>query len=255
MYSGAPIMNNGYYDIPINNQYSNQPMQRNTPVITDTYQINKELRNTVNNNQGNYVIYNKPNLPSSSLYIESDKPMSGYYQDPMKIPLMKKKEMNGQGYVEHYNNGNSELLGRGAGIGPGSGYTLGPGRNIQNPYIDMQYQNQWSYNDPGYTNYSFVPQLQQPKQIIYQKPVQYVNNEDIEIETVDEIPVYHKNKKNEKNVKNKKNMKKIKNQDISKKYKNHIDNRTLWNIIIAMSFIIFCFLLKTSYDYKLIKFK
>jgi len=101
MYSfqGAPITNNGYYDVPINNQYSNKEY-RNTPDITNEYQLNKNINLTMNDNKDEYIVYQQPTRPSKSLYIESDKQTSQYYNNERAlsfdshIPLMKKKEQN-----------------------------------------------------------------------------------------------------------------------------------------------------------------
>lgn len=99
MYSfqGAPIMNQGYYDVPINNQYSNKEY-RDTPVITNEYQLNKNIGVTMNDNKDEYIVYQQPTRPSKSLYIESDKQTTQYYNNERSlssdshIPLMKKKE-------------------------------------------------------------------------------------------------------------------------------------------------------------------
>ena len=191
LFNGAPISNNGYYDIPINNQYSNQNMYNNHPIKTNQYRVNKNINNTINNNNDSYIVYQEPTIPSNSLYIESDTDMSNYYNEQNlslsnnKIPLMKKKEMTFNGnnidYIENFNGTNRFLdpvvYGRGGSIGPNSGYMLGPGRNINNQdnYVKVEQNNSqiqtyvepvemnnsdnyWSYNDPGYTNYYFVPE-------------------------------------------------------------------------------------------------
>ena len=274
-FGGAPIMNNGYYDIPINNQYSNKGFARNNQTSMNTYQVNRNINTTMNNNQGNYVVYNEPTIPSPSLYYETDQPMSGYYQDPMYIssdagvPLMKKKEMmyndmNNKPYIESFNN-SVELVGRGESLGAGSGYTLGPGRNIGTGYLNPQFipnvsRNYWSNNDPGYTNYYFVPPpieiVQQPPPVMYREPQynqqNYVSDDEIEIESLKE-DVKNIIKESKENKKNKKNKKLDKKSKDAKEKKKPIDSKTLWNIIIILSFIIFCFILKLLYDYKVIR--
>jgi hypothetical protein len=210
LFTGAPIVNNGYYDIPINNQYSNQNMYNNHPIKTNQYKINKNINNTINNNNDSYIVYQEPNVPSNSLYIESDTEMSNYYNEPKlslldnnNMPLIKKKEMISNGsnvnYIEEFNGANRFLdpvvYGRGGNIGPSSGYMLGPGRNINNscnqdPYVKLeqnnnQYEtyfkqteinnsdNYWNDNDPGYTNYYFVPEYKVfPQQQVL--PVQHI---------------------------------------------------------------------------------
>jgi len=277
-FGGAPIMNNGYYDIPINNQYSNHEFPRNSQTSMNTYQVNRNINRTVNNNKGNYVVYNEPTIPSPSLYLETDQSMSGYYQDPMYIssdagvPLMKKKEMmyndmnmNNKPYIESFNN-SVELVGRGESLGTGSGYTLGPGRNIGTGYLNPQFipnvnRNYWSNNDPGYTNYYFVPPpidiVQQQPQIMYREPQynrqNYVSDDEVEIESLKE-DVKNIIKESKKNKKNKNNNEKLdKKSKDSKDSKKKVDSKTLWNIIIILSFIIFCFILKLLYDYKIIR--
>jgi hypothetical protein len=278
-FGGAPIMNNGYYDVPINNQYSNKGFARNNQTSMNTYQVNRNINTTMNNNQGNYMIYNEPTIPSPSLYYETDQSMSGYYQDPMYIssdagvPLMKKKEMmyndmNNKPYIESFNN-SVELVGRGESLGAGSGYTLGPGRNIGTGYLNPQFipnisRNYWSHNDPGYTNYYFVPPpieiVQQPPPVMYREPQynqqNYVSDDEIEIESLKEDVknIIKESKENKKNKKNKnKNEKLDKKSKDAKDSKKKVDSKTLWNIIIILSFIIFCFILKLLYDYKVIR--
>ena len=270
-------MNNGYYDVPIHNQYSNKGFPRNNQTSMNTYQVNRNINTTMNNNQGNYVVYNEPTIPSPSLYLETDQSMSGYYQDPMNlssdagVPLMKKKEMmyndmnmNNKPYIESFNN-SVELVGRGESLGSGSGYTLGPGRNLGTGYLNPQFipnvsRNYWNNNDPGYTNYYFVPPpieiVQQPPPVMYREPQynqqNYVPENEVEIESLKE-DVKAIITENKKNKKNKKLDKKLKDAKDAKKSKKTIDSKTLWNIIIILSFIIFCFLLKLLYDYKVIK--
>lgn len=98
-FQGAPIMNKGYYDVPINNQYSNTEY-RDTPVVTNEYQLNKNINVTMNDNKDEYIVYQQPTRPSKSLYIESDQQTTQYYNNERAlsfdshIPLMKRKEQN-----------------------------------------------------------------------------------------------------------------------------------------------------------------
>jgi hypothetical protein len=126
-------------------------------------------------------------------------------------------------------------------------------------------RNYWDYNDPAYTNYTFVPQpeyINQNPQIIPQQeyinpqiipqrniPRQvYMNPNEVKIDTLKEdvkviIEEEKKNKKNKKNNKsNKKNIKPL-------------DNKTLWNIIIVLTIIVLFFIGKMLYDNKIITFK
>jgi hypothetical protein len=140
MYSfqGAPIVNKGYYDVPICNEFSNKEI-RDKPTETNQYQINRRINVSMNNNKGEYKVYQDPTVPSPSLYLETDQPMSGYYyKDPMSlsfdgtVPLVKKKEQSSQ-----YNYINSDLFpkngverfhgGGGHGGGGGGGHMGGGG--------------------------------------------------------------------------------------------------------------------------------
>jgi hypothetical protein len=138
MYSfqGAPIMNKGYYDVPINNQYSNKEI-RDKPFITNQYEFNKKINVTNNDNKSEYVVYQDPTVPSPSLYLETDQPMSGYYyKDPMSLsfdgaePLVKKKEQSKvynyinsdnspQKNIERFHGGGGMCGGMGGGMGGG----------------------------------------------------------------------------------------------------------------------------------------
>lgn len=280
---GAPIMNNGYYDVPIDNQYSNQPMPRNRQTAMTSYQVNKNINKTINDNEGNYLIYNEPTIPSPSLYYETDQSMSGYYQDPMYLssdagmPLMKKKELsyndlNNKPFIESFDNNNTPLIGRGGYVGGGTGHTLGPGRNIGTGYLNPQFiqnvnRNYWGYNDPGYTNYYFVPQplpiVQPPPKIVYNNynndndDNNYDSDDEVEIvslkEDIKKITKQAKQTKQIKQTKQSKQTKQNKKLKENKDAKKKIDNKTLWNVIILLIFIIFCFIMKYLYDYKIIR--
>ena len=80
MYSlgnSAPVVNPGYYDVPIENKYSN-PVREGNEVKVSNYNLNTTIGNTINNNNDNYEVYSSPTKPSPSLYIEQDATMSGY---------------------------------------------------------------------------------------------------------------------------------------------------------------------------------
>lgn len=80
MYSlgnSAPVINPGYYDVPIENKYSN-PVREGNEVKVSNYNLNTTIGNTINNNNDNYEVYSSPTKPSPSLYIEQDASMSGY---------------------------------------------------------------------------------------------------------------------------------------------------------------------------------
>jgi len=110
-YNGAAVNNPGYFDVPICNSLSNTTYRDQAQNVGE-YDINQRLNVTVNDNYGNYVVYQRPTMPSSSLYIESDAPASPYYQQSYtKVPnypplLVKKKEMvpYDNGIIENFEN-------------------------------------------------------------------------------------------------------------------------------------------------------
>ena len=80
MYSlgnSAPVVNPGFYDVPIQNQYSN-PVREGNEIKLSNYALNTTIGNTINSNDDNYIVYSPPTKASPSLYIEQDAPMSGY---------------------------------------------------------------------------------------------------------------------------------------------------------------------------------
>jgi hypothetical protein len=136
-FQGASIMNNGYYDVPINNQFSNVEY-RDPAVKTNEYQLNKNINVTMNDNRDEYIVAQEPTHPSKSLYLESDKDATKYYGNDRaisldsNIPLKKKKEQTNNDFninnfssfsVENFRGGGG---GHGGGHG-GGGYSGGHG--------------------------------------------------------------------------------------------------------------------------------
>ena len=80
VYEGAAVVNNGYFDVPISNEYSNKPIPRDI-VTSDTYKLNNKIANTVNNNIYEYIVYQHPTYPSPDLLIESDVNYKEYYEN------------------------------------------------------------------------------------------------------------------------------------------------------------------------------
>jgi len=116
--------NKGYYDVPINNEYSNKTV-RDAPIIANEYNLNKIINTTINDNKAVYTIFQDPTIPSPSLYTESDQSMAGYYnKDPMnlsyEVPIVPKKDSKMYNYInsdyyppfgiENFSNQNSSNL-------------------------------------------------------------------------------------------------------------------------------------------------
>ena len=74
----GPVINKGYFDVPICNEFSNKEQPRIVRVA-DEFNLNKIIQNTINNNKNEYTIYEYPTRPSASLYYETDNASSSYY--------------------------------------------------------------------------------------------------------------------------------------------------------------------------------
>ena len=140
---GASVVNKGYYDIPINNQYSNKELPRNREQIINESNFNKIINNKMNNNKQNYILE-----PSNM----------GVYQDPSslsfdsKIPLLKKKEQ----VCNYVNNQNIELFSN-------SRIPLSVNHNnyADRDYLNSQFipnvnRNYWQDNDPSYSPFQSI---------------------------------------------------------------------------------------------------
>jgi hypothetical protein len=75
--NAAPVVNPGYYDVPIHNQYSN-PVRGGHERRVSNYNFNTIVGDTINDNDDNYEVSAMPTTPSPSLYVEQNAPMSGY---------------------------------------------------------------------------------------------------------------------------------------------------------------------------------
>ena len=228
---GAPIVNNGYYDIPIN------PPQRNNTVNINEYDFNKKINLTVNNNKQSYLYNQIPVAPSNSLYYETDRSQSGYYQDPMflaydaGVPLVKKKEQicNALNTIESFD----------------GSYSL----NTQ--FIPNVNRNYWD-QQAGTT---YMPFVEAPKQYVNvpsTQPNQYINVPNTQhnqyINVPNTQPKQYVNIPNETPiVKGKKKLKRKRKTKYDK-----IDSKTLWNIILILFLIILILLFKIAFDNKII---
>ena len=103
MNSNYLIKNNCYNDVPIKNEYSNKEI-RDKPIITNEYELNKDINLRINDNNRIYSVYQRPTFPSTSLYLESDESMSGYYhKNPMTLsyedPIVNIKDSKKYNYI------------------------------------------------------------------------------------------------------------------------------------------------------------
>jgi hypothetical protein len=78
IFNGSPVVNPGFFDSPIHDQYSNNPEPRKL-VKTNEYSVNKLIRNTLNTNNDEYIVHEYPTRPSASLTYETDNASSSYY--------------------------------------------------------------------------------------------------------------------------------------------------------------------------------
>jgi ATP-dependent Zn protease len=74
----APVTDVGYFDVPICDEYSNTNQPR-TVYLADEFQLNDTIQKTINNNKAKYVVKEYPTRPSASLYYETNKASSSYY--------------------------------------------------------------------------------------------------------------------------------------------------------------------------------
>ena len=75
--NASPVVNPGYYDVPIHNQYSN-PIRSGHEKRVSNYNFNTVVGDTINDNDDNYEVNSMPTTPSPSLYVEQNAPMAGY---------------------------------------------------------------------------------------------------------------------------------------------------------------------------------
>lgn len=75
--NASPVVNPGYYDVPIENQYSN-PVRGGNERRVSNYNFNTVVGDTINDNDDNYEVSAMSTTPSPSLYVEQNAPMAGY---------------------------------------------------------------------------------------------------------------------------------------------------------------------------------
>jgi hypothetical protein len=100
LFEAAPVVNYGYYDVPICNKYSNKDNRDSEKTINE-YNFNSKINNTLNDNKQQYLVQQYPTIPSPSLYIESNNPMAGYYNKLQKKSELK-EHFSGTSAVDDY---------------------------------------------------------------------------------------------------------------------------------------------------------
>lgn len=269
MLESAPVVNYGYYDVPIHNEFSNKEY-RSPPVDVNEYDLNQVINVTNNNNSGEYIVAQNPVRPSPSLYIESD--TTAAYYNPQNNPnpkfSLKKKEMDykyenftGNSALDNYNYLNSPA---GGGYQPPNqpmnNYTQYYGTNpVNNGYLNTQMMPNPSINSYHYNSTGMRPipeqMSQQPVMNSQSHDIGYFksnankieNNEYIKIE--DLKPSYPvKRKEVDIKLKNKKN-KDIKDIKDKKKKNKQLPCQSQYNVIYIMSFIIIMFIIQNIYMY------
>ncbi len=73
----APVTNNGYFDVPICNEYSNVNQPR-TIKNTNEFSLNNTIANTLNDNKQEYIVKQIPTRPSMHMLYQTDMSNSYY---------------------------------------------------------------------------------------------------------------------------------------------------------------------------------
>jgi len=269
MLESAPVVNYGYYDVPINNEFSNKEY-RSPPVDVNEYDVNQVINVTNNNNSGEYIVAQNPVRPSPSLYIESD--TTAAYYNPQNNPnpkfSLKKKEMDykyenftGNSALDNYNYLNSPA---GGGYQPPNppmnSYTQYYGNNpVNSNYLNTQTMPNPSVNSYHYNSTGMRPVSEQmSRQPVQNHDIGYFksnankieNNEYIKIEDLKpsypNYPNYPLKKRLLHKLKDKNKDKKIINKKQNKKVS---PCQSQYNVIYIMSFIIIMFILQNIYMY------
>jgi hypothetical protein len=76
----ASVVNKTYFDVPICDKYSNIDYSNTTPKTKYFNTINQQIGRRVNKGNDFYYVDSIPDIPSQSLYKESDNDYSLYYE-------------------------------------------------------------------------------------------------------------------------------------------------------------------------------
>lgn len=228
---GAPIVNNGYYDIPINNQYSNKPFPRDNIMNANDYNFNQNINLTVNDGKQNYMYNQNSTTPSSQLnYYDAN-----FLSSDSRTPLLKRKEQTynvNESFTNQYNNYNET---------PQSQYLPSNQDFLNTNFIPNVSKNYWNNNlQKENINESCINIKEDIKKIILQ-----INNEKIDKNQLTiQKKMNHKKMNKIEKIQRKTNRKKI--------IKKVFDNKTLWIIIYILLIIILLLICKILYDNKII---
>ena len=67
----AEIDNNGYYDVPICDQYSNTEV-RDSPINVTDKRLNENINLIINDNRMQYIVEQPPFRPNTDLFVENN---------------------------------------------------------------------------------------------------------------------------------------------------------------------------------------
>jgi hypothetical protein len=246
-YEASPVLNAGYYDVPINDEYSNHPQERDSEIEYLADQAAENIALTINDNKQRYKIKQSPIQPFKDERLLSNE--NNQY-------LIKKKESENNYYATPTQHIEPFYAGSPYSSTYSSGYMIDLG--------NQQYQQQTEpYNrnlDPHvfHQQQSQHPQLQQyppqqnqyhqqpPQQYHQQPPQQYQQQQNKRISYQSPISKI-RNKPQPPRIKIvKKNIL----PPLVKKSKN--DNK-LWNVIYFLLFVIILLIVKIVYDNGLFK--
>lgn len=238
---GAPIVNNGYYDIPINNQYSNKPFPRDNIMSANDYNFNQNINLEVNNGKQNYMYNQSSTIPSSQLnYYDAN-----FLSSDSRTPLLKRKEQTynvnesftNQYQYQNQNNNYSEI--------PQQQYLPSNQDFLNTTFIPNVSKNYWNNNvQKENINESSINIKEDIKKIILQMNNEKIDKNQLKIQKMNQKMNQKKMNKNELKIQRKVNQKKV--------IKKVFDNKTLRFIIYILLFIIFLLICKILYDNKII---
>lgn len=79
----GPVINTGYYDVPICNKYSNED-DHSSPTYVDGTNLNTHIQLVMNNNKNAYLVNENPTQPSESLFVSNKNNNNVFYENISK---------------------------------------------------------------------------------------------------------------------------------------------------------------------------